>query len=199
MALGEALAIGAENRGQMGELGNRPAEGFIDGDLLGGVGDVVVAANDVGDAHQGVVNGDDVVVDRDAAAFDFGNTCSAAGGAADQDRIADRVGGELDRAADDVVKAEGVVFNAEANGVGLAVGEILVHGARRERAAAAGVDMRLVLGHGQEALGLQFIRSAETAVGLAFREQPFGVLGVDGQAFGLAIGAEVAGFGLARR
>jgi hypothetical protein len=59
--------------------------------------------------------------------------------------------------------------------------------------------MRLVLGHGQEPLGLEFIRSAETAVGLAFREQPFGVLGVDGQALGLAIGSEVAGFGLARR
>src|SRR5580692_10144735 len=123
MALGEALPICAENRGQVGEFGNRPAEGFIDGNLLGGVGDVVVAANDVSDAHEGVVDGDDVVIDGDAATFDFGNTRSPAGGAADEDEIADSVGGELDRAAHEVVKAEGVVLNAEANRVGLAFGE----------------------------------------------------------------------------
>jgi hypothetical protein len=70
VALGEALAVRAEDGGEMGKLRHRPAEGLVDGHLLGSVGDVVVAADDVGDAHEGVVDGDHVVIDRNAVAFD---------------------------------------------------------------------------------------------------------------------------------
>ena len=38
--------------GEMGKLGHGPAEGLVDGHLFGRVGDMVIAANDVGDAHQ---------------------------------------------------------------------------------------------------------------------------------------------------
>jgi hypothetical protein len=69
MALGEALAVRAEDGGKMSKLRNRPTEGFVDGYLLGSVGDVVIAADDVSDAHKGVVDGDHVVIDRNAVAF----------------------------------------------------------------------------------------------------------------------------------
>ena len=97
VAFGEAFAIGAEDGGEMGELGDLPAEGLVDGDLLGGVGDVVVAADDVGDLHERVVDGDDVVVD--------GHAGGGSAGGADEDWVADRVGGELHIAADEVVEA----------------------------------------------------------------------------------------------
>ena len=80
----------------MRELGHLPSEGLVNGDLLGGVGDMVVAANHVRDLHEGVVDGDDVVVDGHA-------------GRPHQDRIADRLAGKLDIAADDVVEAQGTV------------------------------------------------------------------------------------------
>jgi len=67
VALGKTLAVCAENRGEVRELGQGPAEGLVDGDLLGSVGDVVVATDDVGDLHEGVVDGDHVVVNGDAA------------------------------------------------------------------------------------------------------------------------------------
>ncbi len=97
VAFGEAFAIGAEDGGEVGELGDLPAEGLVDGDLLWGVRDVVVAADDVGDLHERVVDGDDVVVDGDAG--------GGSAGGADEDRVADCVGGELDVAANDVVEA----------------------------------------------------------------------------------------------
>src|ERR1035441_9965673 len=89
VALGEALAVGAEDGGEVGKFGNGPAEGLVDGDLFGGVGDVVVSADDVGDAHEGVVDCDDVVIDRDAVR----DPARPAAGGTDQNRVADGVGG----------------------------------------------------------------------------------------------------------
>ena len=40
----------------MGERGHGRAEGLVDHDLTRGVGQVVVAADDMGDLHHGVVN-----------------------------------------------------------------------------------------------------------------------------------------------
>src|SRR5271157_1576479 len=128
VALGEALAVGAEDGGEMGELGDGPAECLVDGHLLGGVGDVVVASDDMGDAHEGIVDGDDVVVDGDPG--------GDAGGGSNKNGIADGFGGELDGASDNVVEAEGVVFDPEADGIGHAGGEIFVDGFLGQGAAA---------------------------------------------------------------
>src|ERR1035441_7924462 len=116
----------------MGELRNRPAEGLVDGDLLGGVGDVVVAADDVGDLHQRVVDGDDVVVDGDSSRD------SARG--ADEDRVADGFSGELDGAADKIMEAERMILDFEADGEWLAIGNVLGDGGGVEGAASSGVD-----------------------------------------------------------
>ena len=51
------------------------------------------------------------------------------------------------------------------------------------------IDLLAMLGCGLLALGFQFFRRAETAVGLAFGEQLLGVRAIDVEALGLAIGA----------
>ncbi len=80
---------------------------------------MVVAADDVGDAHERVVDGDHVVVDRNAVPrLPLAERT--------QDRVADRFGGELDRAVDEVVEAQRMVFDFEADGEGLAGSEVLL-------------------------------------------------------------------------
>ncbi len=55
-ALGELGAVGGDEQRQMGELRRRDAEGFEDEQMLEGVGEVILAANDVADAEIGVVD-----------------------------------------------------------------------------------------------------------------------------------------------
>jgi len=177
----------------VGELRHRPAEGLVDGHLLGGVGDVIVAADDVGDVHEGVVDGDHVVVDRDSG----GNSACSPRCRADQNGVADRVGGELDRAADQIVEAERVVLNAEAHGERLSGGDVAGDGFLVQRAAAAGVDLGAMFRGGQFALGFKLLRRAEAAIGFARGEELFGVRGVEVKPLGLAVGAVSALAGLA--
>jgi hypothetical protein len=142
---------------------------------------VVVAADDVGDFHERVVDGDHVVIDGDAGG-------DAAGGA-DEDRVADGVGCKLDGTADQVVEAEGVVFDLEANDVGKAGGEIPVDFSLGESAAVAGINLREMLVGGSLALGFEILLGTEATVGFAIEEEPLGVFGIDFEALGLAVGA----------
>jgi hypothetical protein len=107
---------------------------------------VVVTTDDVGDLHECVVDGDYVVVDRDARGEPSHR--------ADENWVADRIGGELDRAADQVVETEGVVFNFESNRKRLAVGEVLPDCGLIQRAAPAGIDLR-AMSFGGESSGVQ--------------------------------------------
>ncbi len=66
VALRQALAIAAQDGREMRELRHLPPKGLVDRHLLGGVRDMVIAADDVGDLHQRVVNGDDIVIDGHA-------------------------------------------------------------------------------------------------------------------------------------
>ena len=61
-ALGELCAIGGDEQGKMGELGRRRAETFEDEQMLEGVGEVILAADDVGDAEIGIVGAGGQVV-----------------------------------------------------------------------------------------------------------------------------------------
>ena len=71
VALGELLAVGAQDHGDVGERGHGRAEGLVDHDLARGVGQVIVAADDVGDLHHGVVDdGREVVRGRAIGAED---------------------------------------------------------------------------------------------------------------------------------
>ena len=58
VALGELLAVVAVDQRHVRELRRRPAHGLEDRDLPGGVGQVIVAADDVGDAHVVIVDHD---------------------------------------------------------------------------------------------------------------------------------------------
>ena len=51
LALGELGAIGGDQQGEMGELGRLGAEGLEDEQVLEGVGEVILAADDVADAR----------------------------------------------------------------------------------------------------------------------------------------------------
>ncbi len=62
LALGELGAIGGDEQGEMGELGRRDAEGLEDQQVLEGVGEVILAADDVADAEIGVVDAGGQVV-----------------------------------------------------------------------------------------------------------------------------------------
>ena len=65
MALGELLAIGAVQERQVRIAGRHLAQRLEDKQLARRVGEVVVTADHVGDAHLGVVDGDrEVVEDR---------------------------------------------------------------------------------------------------------------------------------------
>ncbi len=90
MALGEARAVGTENGGEVRKRGRLPAESAIDGKLARGVGNVVVAANDVGDGHQVIINDHGIVVVRIAAG-------------AHQDGIANDLAGKIGGAVHEVV------------------------------------------------------------------------------------------------
>src|SRR5580704_14872340 len=171
MPFGQALAVWAKDGGQVCELRDRPAECLIDSYLFGGVGDVIVAADDVSDAHESVIDGDDVVINRDAG--------RDATGTADQHRVADCVCCKLYWPANNIVEAEGMVFYFQADGELLAFGEVALDRGSVEGAAAPGVDLRAVCGSGQGALGFELFRSAKATVGFAFSKKTLSVLGID--------------------
>src|SRR5437868_8535381 len=103
MALGEALAVRPKNGREMRELRRRPSQSFVKSDLLGSVGQVVIAADDMGDFHQRVIDDHHVVVNRHPVR-------------AGDDGIADYFAGKLHRPVHDVVKANRPLGNAQADG-----------------------------------------------------------------------------------
>ena len=62
MALGELLAVRAQNHGDMSEGWNRCAQSLVHHNLARSVGQVVIATNDVGNAHASVINNGSKVV-----------------------------------------------------------------------------------------------------------------------------------------
>ena len=54
--------VAAENGGQVCESRERPAERFVDKNLLRRVGQVIITADDVSNLHQGIVDNDGIVV-----------------------------------------------------------------------------------------------------------------------------------------
>ena len=97
MSLGQLVAVGAQDHGQVREGGHVVAEGLVDEDLARGVGQVVVAADDVGDAHVGVV-------------ADHGEVVGGRAVGAHDDHVVHDVGGEGHVAVDGVVELDGAVL-----------------------------------------------------------------------------------------
>jgi hypothetical protein len=98
---------------------------------------------------------------------------------ADEDRVADRLVGELDSAAHQVVEAQRVVRDAQAHGERFAGGSARNGFSVRDGAAASGIDLRPVRRGGFITFRLQLLRGAEATVGFAFGEQAVCVLAID--------------------
>ena len=124
---------------------------------------VIVASNHVRDAHERVVDGDHVVVHRDA-------------GRTDEDKIAYSLAGKLYLAADDVVEAQRRIGHSQPHGERLARSRPGHSFRRRENSAFARIHLRAVLAESQLPLLFQFLRGTETTVGFAFPEQLLRVL-----------------------
>ena len=108
MALAHLLLVGAEDERYVGELRSFEAQGLVDDELARRVGQVFFRADDVGDVHEGIVEDDTVVIDRDAIGFD-------------DDEVADVVGIEGHVAADEIVQFDCFVLRRlDADDVGTA-------------------------------------------------------------------------------
>ena len=182
MALGELLAVGAQNHGDMGEDRRGRAKGFVHHDLARGVGEVVVATDDVGDAHAGVVHhGGEVVGGRAVRAED------------DEVVKLARVEGHVavDRVVHDDVTA--AIRHLDADGVRLAGVDACLCLGRVDVAAGALVTLEGVLALlCGLAVCLELLGRAEAVVGLALGNQALGSLAVDGQALRLPVRAVLA-------
>ena len=174
VALGQPLAVAAENGGKVRELRHGPVESLIQRHLFRRIGEMVVAADDVGNLHQRIVDDDYVVVNRNP-------------GRAQDDGIAHHLIREFDLAVHDVVKTNGSLRNAQADGArfaGLAASQRLFG---IEAATGSWINRLAMLGVGQFALLLKFRVRAKAQIRLALGQQPLGVLAIDGDAVGLAI------------
>ena len=145
--------------------------------LAGGVGQVVVAADDVRDAHVPVVDDGGEVVAGDAVG-------------ADDDGVAERVRADDDPPADQVVDDDLPRGHLEAHGGRLARVQPAPHLLGRQREAAAVVARRAPGGERLAAQLLEALLGAEAAVGEPRREQLVGRGAVPLEPFALPVRAE---------
>ena len=184
MALGEFFAVGTQNHRDVGERGHGRAEGLVDHDLTRGVGQVVVAADDVGDLHHGVVDdGREVVRGRAVRAED--------------DKVVELLGVEGHLAVNGVVDDDvaAVLGHLDAQDVGLAgldatAGLLGIKVAATALIALEGV-LALLSGL---TVGVELLLGAEAGIGLALIPELLGGLLVQVQTLGLGIGAKVAAY-----
>ena len=182
MTLGELLAVGAQDHRDVGERGHRRAEGLVDHNLARGIGKVIVAADDVGDLHHGVVDdGREVVRGRAVGTED--------------DKVVELLGIEGHLAVDGVVDDDvaAVLGHLDAQDVGLAglnaaTGLLGIKIAATTLIALEGV---LALLRGLT-VGVELLLGAEAGIGLALVPKLLGSLLVQVQALGLGVGAIVA-------
>ena len=182
MTLGELLAVGTQDHGDVGERGHRRAEGLVDHNLARGIGKVIVAADDVGDLHHGVVDdGREVVRGRAVGTED--------------DKVVELLGIEGHLAVDGVVDDDvaAVLGHLDAQDVGLAglnaaTGLLGIKIAATTLIALEGV---LALLRGLT-VGVELLLGAEAGIGLALVPKLLGGLLVQVQALGLGVGAIVA-------
>ena len=160
----------------MCELRDRRAHRLEQEDVLGGVGEVVLAADHVADRHGGVVDGHREVVQGRAVR------------PKDDEVAAQSRSIDLNVPPNDVVEGDRPIRrNAEAHHRPAPLGLEGASLRRREMSAAAAVSDRLACGLLAPSLGLELARCAVAVVGLVLRKQPGGGLFVALQALHLAI------------
>ena len=110
MALGQLGPVRPEDERHVAEARRGQSEGLIEDDLLGRIADVVVAAEDVGDAEEGIVDDAGEIVGRRAVRLD-------------DDLVLDRVRLDGDPAVDEVVEGDRPAgLDLEEDGVSVLVG-----------------------------------------------------------------------------
>ncbi len=110
MPLGELAAVGGQNQGMVAVARRRPAQGREQHHLPGGVGDVILAPDDVGDIHARIVD-------------DHGEVVGEAAVGALDDEVADDIRGEGDGPVDEIVESHRPLGHPEADGRLLARGQ----------------------------------------------------------------------------
>ncbi len=167
-ALGQLGALLVEDHRHVRELGHRCIQRFIDIDLARGVVDVVVAADDLGDAHVPVVHHHRKVVGGKPVR-------------AEDHHVVELAVGDLDASLDQVVEhhrtADGILEADHAIGV-VAIRQVLLAG-------SAVVTRLFLLGHGGLAHGVEFLAGFVGVIRLALREQLLGDFLIAGNALGL--------------
>ncbi len=158
----------------VGEAGHGRAQRAKEQYLTSRVGEVVVAADDVRDAHVTIVDDGREVVAGDAVG-------------AHDDEVADGVGADDDGTTDEVVDHDVATRDAEAQRRRLAAGEAALHLVRRQPEAAAVVPWRATLGERRRAKLRKAFLGAEAMVGVAGGEQFVGGGSVAAEPLALAI------------
>ena len=147
---------------------------------MGGGGQILTAADDVGDAHQVVVH----------------NICKVVGGHSvglDEDLVVHLAVLDLDVAVDHVVKAgHALLGDLLADDVGLTCGQTLLDLLLGQVAAAAVVVGHLTVGALLCVEGFQTLLGAETIICLALGHQLLGILLEHAHALALDVGADGA-------
>ena len=182
VALGEFFAVGTQDHGDVGECGHGRAEGLVDHDLARRVGQMVVAADDVGNLHHGVIDDSREVIRGRAVG-------------AEDDEVVELLGVEGHLAVDGVVDDDVATVRGhlDAQDVGLAGLDATTCLLGIEIAAAALVALEGVLALlGGLAVGVELLLGAEAGIGLALVPELLGGLLVQVQAIGLCVGAIVA-------
>ena len=165
VALGQAAPVRAQDHRDVGELGERVAERLVAEDLLGGVREVVVAADHVADPHRDVVDHDAEVIGWPAVR-------------AHQDPVVE-LGVVEGHGAVDQVLDDGLALRGYPQAEG-ALGEPPV-------AAAPRVAKGLAPPLGGLALGLELRGRAVAVVGPALGQEAPGVGPVNVQPLGLPV------------
>ena len=159
VALAEARLVRAENQRHVGEHRQRGAQRLVEQDLLGRIGNMIGAADDVGDAHVHIVG-------------DHAQVIGGAAVGAQQHEVFQLSVGELHAAEDGVVESGAAGFgDGKAHGRGFSCGATPGAFLARNLPAGAFIARRTAFGGRSRAALLQFCLGAKTIVGMSGGQQ----------------------------
>ena len=156
VTFGQLTAVRGQDHGHVAELGHFKAQGFIQQNLLGGVGNVFFRPQHVGHAHQMVVDNNSEVVSRGAVGLGYHKIIELA-------QI--KIHSAMDQVMDPHVPLHG---NLEPDGMGFSRRQSPLHFLLGKVAAGAGITEGLLPLALDLPLGFQLFRGAEAVIGLAF-------------------------------
>mmetsp|Transcript_4545 Transcript_4545/g.10933 ORF Transcript_4545/g.10933 Transcript_4545/m.10933 type:complete len:403 (+) Transcript_4545:1541-2749(+) len=177
MTLGELLLVFAQDQRAMRISGTRGTKSIKNKALPQGVGKMLLGANDSGDAHAGIIDGDTEVVDRNA-------------GRTEEDKVTDGgLGIPRYSSTDGIFNDDaGVGGDLEADGVPGTFGHLLRHEVWISVTPSAVVSSGHTFGLLPSLHLLELLLGAEAGIGLVLINQLLGELGVDLITLGLTVG-----------